>query len=174
MTETEYQMAVQRTHDAYCKTVIRHAAITAIRRLQRKWEREISLEYLMYEKHFPITDWRDFVTAELDEERLLTACGLSVMLDNEELANALSHLSQEEREKIFLYYFLRQTQTQIGQHYGVSDIDRILVHELDKETNTRKIEILYNFVGRIDSGDKPTESISYFRQVGADVKSFAI
>ena len=174
MTETEYQMAVQRTHDAYCKTVIRHAAITAIRRLQRKWEREISLEYLMYEKHFPITDWRDFVTAELDEERLLTACGLSVMLDNEGLANALSHLSQEEREKIFLYYFLRQTQTQIGQHYGVSDIDRILVHELDKETNTRKIEILYNFVGRIDSGDKPTESISYFRQVGADVKSFAI
>ena len=174
MTETEYQMAVQRTHNAYCKTVIRHAAITAIRRLQRKWEREISLEYLMYEKHFPITDWRDFVTAELDEERLLTACGLSVMLDNEELANALSHLSQEEREKIFLYYFLRQTQTQIGQHYGVSDIDRILVHELDKETNTRKIEILYNFVGRIDSGDKPTESISYFRQVGADVKSFAI
>ena len=83
--------------------------------------REISLEYLMYEKHFPITDWYDFVTAELDEERLLTACGLSVMLDNEELANALSHLSQEEREKIFLYYFLRQTQTQIGQHYGVSD-----------------------------------------------------
>ena len=55
MTETEYQMAVQRTHDAYCKTVIRHAAITAIRRLQRKWEREISLEYLMYEKHFSYT-----------------------------------------------------------------------------------------------------------------------
>ncbi len=61
--------------------------------LAKKWEREISLEYLMYEKHFPITDWRDFVTAELDEERLLTACGLSVMLDNEELAVALSHLS---------------------------------------------------------------------------------
>ena len=121
MTETEYQMAVQRTHDAYCKTVIRHAAITAIRRLQRKWEREISLEYLMCEKHFPITDWRDFVTEELDEERLLTACGLSVVLDNEELAAALSHLSQEEREKIFLYYFLRQTQAQIGRHYGVSD-----------------------------------------------------
>ena len=75
----------------------------------------------MYEKHFPITDWYDFVTAELDEERLLTACGLSIMLDNEELADALYHLSQEEREKIFLYYFLHQTQAQIGQHYGVSD-----------------------------------------------------
>ena len=49
-------------------------------------------------------------------------------------------------------------------------IDRILIHELDK----RKIEILYSFVGRVESGDEPTESISYFRQIGADVKSFAI
>ena len=53
-------------------------------------------------------------------------------------------------------------------------IDRILIHELDKETNTRKIEILYSFVGRVESGDEPTESISYFRQIRADVKSYAI
>ena len=53
-------------------------------------------------------------------------------------------------------------------------IDRILIHELDKETNTRKIEIFYSFVGKVDSGEKPTESISYFRQIGADVKSIAI
>ena len=32
-------------------------------------------------------------------------------------------------------------------------IDRILVHELDKETNTRKIEIFYSFVGKVDSGE---------------------
>ena len=53
-------------------------------------------------------------------------------------------------------------------------IDRILVHELDKETNTRKIEIFYSFVGKVDSGEKPTESTCYFRQIGADVKSIAI
>ena len=53
-------------------------------------------------------------------------------------------------------------------------IDRILIHELDRETNTRKVEIFYNFVGRIDSGDQPTESVSFFRQIGADVKSYAI
>ena len=53
-------------------------------------------------------------------------------------------------------------------------IDRILVHELDRETNTRKIEIFYSFVGKVDSGEEPTESISYFRQIGADVKSFAV
>ena len=53
-------------------------------------------------------------------------------------------------------------------------IDRILVHELNRETNTRKIEIFYSFVGKVDSGEEPTESISYFRQIGADVKSFAV
>lgn len=53
-------------------------------------------------------------------------------------------------------------------------IDRILVHELDKETNTRKIEIFYSFVGKVDSGEKPTENTCYFRQIGADVKSIAI
>ena len=53
-------------------------------------------------------------------------------------------------------------------------IDRILIHELDKETNTRKIEILYSFVGKVESGDAPPENISYFRQIGADVKSIAI
>ena len=34
-------------------------------------------------------------------------------------------------------------------------IDRILVHELDRETNTRKIEIFYSFVGKVDSGEEP-------------------
>lgn len=53
-------------------------------------------------------------------------------------------------------------------------IDRILIYELDKETNTRKFEIFYSFVGKIDSGEQPTESTSYFRQIGADVKSIAI
>ena len=53
-------------------------------------------------------------------------------------------------------------------------IDRILVHDLGRETNTRKIEIFYSFAGRVDSGEEPMESISYFRQIGADVKSFAV
>ncbi len=53
-------------------------------------------------------------------------------------------------------------------------IDRIFIHELDKETNTRKIEIFYSFVGKVDSGEKPTENVSYFRQIGADIKSVAI
>ena len=53
-------------------------------------------------------------------------------------------------------------------------IDRILIYELDKDTNTRKIEIFYSFVGKVDTGEQPTESVSYFRQIGADVKSVVV
>ena len=53
-------------------------------------------------------------------------------------------------------------------------IDRILIYELDKNTNTRKIEIFYSFVGKVDTGEQPTESVSYFRQIGADVKSVVV
>ena len=53
-------------------------------------------------------------------------------------------------------------------------IDNILVYELDKDTNTRKVEIYYSFVGQVDTGEAHTESVSFFRQIGADVKSYAV
>ena len=114
MTETEYQMAVQRTHDAYSKTVIRHAAITAIRRLQKKWEREISLDYLTNEKFI------QFAEPEPDEEHPFTVCGQTVLLSNAALADAISVLPEQTREEILRYYFLRQPQRVIGAHIGRS------------------------------------------------------
>ena len=51
MTELEdYQDYIQRSHNAFCKIVIRHAAIDIALRLRKQWEKELSLEYLMFEK----------------------------------------------------------------------------------------------------------------------------
>ena len=48
MTEHEkYQEHIRHTHDAFCKTVIRHAAIDAARSIRSRRKREISLEYLI-------------------------------------------------------------------------------------------------------------------------------
>ena len=55
-----------------------------------------------------------------------------------------------------------------------TSIDRILVHELDREANIWKIEIFYSFAGRVDNGEEPTESTSFFRQICSDSKSFAV
>ena len=51
----EYKEHIRYTHHAYCKIVIRHAAIDAVRRLLSRWKREISFEYMAeaLQKHFP-------------------------------------------------------------------------------------------------------------------------
>jgi DNA invertase Pin-like site-specific DNA recombinase len=53
-------------------------------------------------------------------------------------------------------------------------IDRILIHECDKETRTRKVEIFYSFVNRVASDHKPIENTSYRRNGGEKVKSIVI
>jgi len=53
-------------------------------------------------------------------------------------------------------------------------IDSILIHNLDRENGTRKIEIHYSFVGRVDSGEEATASVSRYRKEMIDVKSIAI
>lgn len=50
-------------------------------------------------------------------------------------------------------------------------IDRILVHEPNRETKTRKVEIFYSFVGRIENMDKPIEFTTYIRPEKREVKS---
>ena len=56
MTEHEkYQEHIRLTHDVFCKTVIRHAAIDAARSIRSRRKRELSLEYLIEEKHYPFS-----------------------------------------------------------------------------------------------------------------------
>ena len=50
----EYKEHIEYTFQAFCKVVIRNAAITAARTRSRKYKREISLEYLTDEKHYPL------------------------------------------------------------------------------------------------------------------------
>lgn len=121
MNEFEaYKEHIQHTHDAFCKIVIRHAAIDAARMLKSKWSREISLEYLTEEKYYPFqTSDQYFVPPEVVEEEIpFTSCGLTVLLDSPALAAALSALPEQKQEMIFLYYFHHQTHARIGERYG--------------------------------------------------------
>ena len=57
MTEDEaYKVHIQHTFNAFCKVVIRHAAIDIILKLRRRWEREFSLDYLMNEKFVQLAE----------------------------------------------------------------------------------------------------------------------
>ena len=77
MTEDEaYKVHIQYTFNAFCKVVIRHAAIDEILKLRRRWEREVSLDYLMNEKFVQlpereriIVDLRFGLSSEDGEEK---------------------------------------------------------------------------------------------------------
>lgn len=45
-----------------------------------------------------------------------------------------------------------------------------MIHELDRETNTRKIEIHYSFVGQVDTEQEPTQVVNHDRRNMVDVK----
>ena len=113
MNECEtYEERIQRRHNAFCKAVIRYAALGKISQLHREWKRQISLDYLTNEKFV------QFAEPEPDEEHPFTACGQTVLLCNATLAAALSALPGQAQEEIFRYYFLRQPQRVIGVHIG--------------------------------------------------------
>ena len=52
-TET-YKEHIMYTFNAFCKVVIRYAAINAWRERNRRQKKEISLEYLTEEKFYPL------------------------------------------------------------------------------------------------------------------------
>ena len=120
MTEDEgYKVHIQYTFNAFCKVVIRHAAIDAARSIRSRRKREISLEYLIEEKHYPFSTIDKYFAEQVAMNSYpFSACGQMVLLESPELAAALSALSQMEQEIIFLYYFQRLTHREIGQRYG--------------------------------------------------------
>jgi len=109
-----YQEYIQRRYNAFCKTVIRCAALDKILKLKRQWERQVSLDYLMNEKFV------QFAASEPDEEYILTLCGDTVIFSSGLLAEALSRLDEREREMIYLSFFKRIPQHEIGRQYGRS------------------------------------------------------
>ena len=117
----EYREHIEYTFHAFCKVVIRNATINAARTRSRKHKREISLEYLTDEKHYPLGTTDEYFQApEPDEEYILTLCGDTVILSSGLVAEALSRLDEREREMIYLSFFKRIPQHEIGRQYGRS------------------------------------------------------
>ena len=115
----KYQEHIRHTHNAFCMIVIRHAAIDAARSIRSRRSKEISLDYLLDEKHYPFSTTDEyFAEVPTSMEYPFTACGQTVLLKSPHLAAALSSLSEMEQEIIYLYYFERMTHKEIDKWYG--------------------------------------------------------
>ncbi len=115
----EYKEHIEYTFHAFCKIVIRNASYTALRTWSRKHKREISLDYLTDEKHYPLGTTDEYFKApEQAEEHTIVLCGDTVILYDGLLAAALSRLPAQEREMLYLSFFKRVPQHEIGRRYG--------------------------------------------------------
>ena len=103
MTEYEkYQEHIRHTHNAFCRIVIRHAAIDAARMLAARWKQEISLEYLTEEKFVPLSTTDEyFQVPDYGETYSFSVRGQTIFLDSCSLAAALAELPEQTQEKSF-------------------------------------------------------------------------
>lgn len=115
----EYKEHIEYTFAAFCKVVLRNAAITAYRDLGRKQKREMSLDYLLSETSFePFTT--DNYFEQYDKPTVFVMNGQEVVVASKRLADALCHLSEQRRTVLLMYFFLRYTDEKIGREYGRS------------------------------------------------------
>ena len=81
MEHIEYEFNV------FCKIVLRHEAVGAWRDLNRKEEREISLDYLMSERYFEPSAMDSYFEKQ-DNPTVFLVLGKEVIVDDERLARA--------------------------------------------------------------------------------------
>ena len=115
----EYKEHIEYTFAAFCKVVLRNAAITAYRDFGRKQKREVSLDYLLSE-----TSFEPFATdnyfEQYDKPTVFVVNGQEIIVADKRLADALCSLSEQRRTVLLMYFFLRYTDEKIGREYGRS------------------------------------------------------
>ena len=99
-----YKEHIEYTFNAFCRVVIRYAAINAWRDRDKRRQREISFEYLTEEKFYPFCT-SDTYFLDPYKQYPVMMYGQRVILTNGNLAEALSALPEKKREIIYLYFF---------------------------------------------------------------------
>ena len=113
----EQREHIEFAFDAFCRTVLRHEFINTLRDKRRRSQNEISLDYLRDEKYFDVSVTDEYFVKQ-DKPTAFLVCGTTVIVDNEQLGQALKCLPEARRELILMYFFLRYTDEKIGRFYG--------------------------------------------------------
>ena len=113
MEHIEYAFA------AFCRIVLRNAAISAYRDFGRKQKHEVSLDYLM-----PETPFESFTTdnyfEQYDIPTVFVVKGQKIIVASKRLADALLKLPEQRHTVLLMYFFLGYTDTEVGNEYGYS------------------------------------------------------
>ena len=110
-----YKEHIEYTFNAFCRVVIRYAAINAWRDRDKRRQREISFEYLTEEKFYPFSTSDKYFTDSYKQYSVMI-CGQRVILTNVELAEACP-LCRRKRGKSSAFTFLGVTHSRKPENY---------------------------------------------------------
>jgi DNA-directed RNA polymerase specialized sigma24 family protein len=119
MNSEQYREHIERTFNGFCKIVLYHAALGAYKKLRKKQQFEVSLDYLREFDFEPVAT-TDECFVKYDVPTTFTICGKTVIVENEHLAAALFRLPEKRREVLFLWYYLGYSDAEISKMCGIS------------------------------------------------------
>ncbi len=114
----QYREHIERTFNAFCKIVLYHAALGVYKKMRKKQQFEVSLDYLREFDFEPVTTTDEYFV-KYDVTTTFTVRGKTVVVESEQLAAALMNLPEKRREVLFLRYYLGYSDTEIGRLFGV-------------------------------------------------------
>lgn len=119
MNTEQYREHIERTFNAFCKIVLYHAALGAYKKIRKKQQFEVSLDYLREFDFEPVTTTDEYF-AKYDVPTAFTIRGKTVTVESEQLAAALLRLTEKRREVLLLRYYLGYSDEEIGKMCSIS------------------------------------------------------
>ena len=118
MNTEQYREHIERTFNAFCKIVLYHAALGIYKKIRKKQQFEVSLDYLREFDFEPVTTTDEYFV-KYDVPTTFTVPGKSVIVESEQLAAELLRLPEKRREVLFFRYYLGYSDEEIGEMFGV-------------------------------------------------------
>jgi len=119
MNTEQYREHTEYTFNAFCKIVLCHAALDTYKKIRRKQQFELSLDYLREFDFEPVTTTDEYFV-KYDMPTAFTVHGKTVIVESEQLAAALSRLPEKRREVLLLRYYLGYNDEEIGKMCSIS------------------------------------------------------
>ena len=113
---SDFQKTVQCRFESCLKKVVRHVVKDYQKKLKRRQKEETlfcELPEIIVEN---LAVWDDYDT----DYTIFNVCGSDIRICDDELAEALKHLSERNRENLLMYYFLEMSDTEIAKRQNIS------------------------------------------------------
>ena len=139
----QYREHIERTFNAFCKIVLYHAALGVYKKMRKKQQFEVSIDYLCEFDFEPVTTTDEYFV-KYNVPTAFTICGKTVIVESEQLAAALLRLTEKRREVLLLRYYIGYNDEEIGKMCSISRSAVFRRRKIALRLLRQEVEVLEN------------------------------